>query len=367
MKIKSILVSLLFACLCLVSCNTNVSSDNNSSQNNNSTFVNPVESNVQLLDPTIILGDDGYYYSYYTGGVQKWDGVNETNCYAPIYKSLDMINWEFVGSAFDERNFCWSPQVQAYNLWSPEIAFINNQYVYYFSLGVLPTRGDTKLNGVGVAVSDYPDGPFEYVGKVVDGYDVDNWDAIDPNIVVDGDKVYMFLGNFDGIFYIELEADGLSAKRTGGKIVPHYVAGSHSESGISYKNYSAPCVIKIKDKWCLFVSTGAWNTVSSTEIDYHTVVFQSDNILGPYIDSSNNSALELDKGDVVMDSGNGFYNPGCAHVYPDKTGDYYILYHSYLEESGGNRYLGLEKLDITGDYPCVKDLMPHKIVETPNV
>lgn len=365
MECKSSFLKFLFISLCITSCNNNNSIISSSTEIR--TYENPIKKDVQLLDPTIILGDDGYYYSYYTGGVQKWDGVNESNCYAPIYKSNDMVNWEFVGSAFNERNFCWDEKVQAYNLWSPEISFINNQYVYYFSMGVLPTRGDTKNNGVGVAVSDYPDGPFTYVGKIVDGYDVNNWDAIDPNIVIEDDKVYMFLGNFDGIFYIELENDGLSAKKENGKIIPHYVAGFHSELGVDYKNYSAPCVMKIGDKWNLFVSTGAWNTVSASTIEYHTVVFQSDNLTGPYVDSNNNSAFSLDKGDVVMDSGNGFYNPGCAHVYPDKAGNYYIMYHSYLEQNGGNRYLGLEKMVIEGNYPHVRDKMPHKNVEYPIV
>ena len=53
------------------------------------TFTNPVI-NRDAPDPTVIRAEDGYYYMYST----QRDGN------LPIYKSKDMISWEYLGGAF---------------------------------------------------------------------------------------------------------------------------------------------------------------------------------------------------------------------------------------------------------------------------
>lgn len=52
------------------------------------TYANPVI-NFSLPDPTIIKGDDEYYYLYATESIKN----------VPIHRSRDLVNWHYVGTA----------------------------------------------------------------------------------------------------------------------------------------------------------------------------------------------------------------------------------------------------------------------------
>ena len=52
-------------------------------------YQNPVI-NYSLPDPSIIKGEDGYYYLYATEDIRN----------LPIHRSKDLVEWEYVGTAF---------------------------------------------------------------------------------------------------------------------------------------------------------------------------------------------------------------------------------------------------------------------------
>ena len=54
-------------------------------------YSNPVI-DYSLPDPSIIKGDDGYFYLYATEDIRN----------LPIHRSRDLVNWEFVGTAFTD-------------------------------------------------------------------------------------------------------------------------------------------------------------------------------------------------------------------------------------------------------------------------
>lgn len=56
------------------------------------TYTNPVI-NTSLPDPTVIRADDGYFYLYATEDIRN----------LPIYRSRDLIDWQFVGTAFTKE------------------------------------------------------------------------------------------------------------------------------------------------------------------------------------------------------------------------------------------------------------------------
>lgn len=329
------------------------------------TYKNVLVDYAQLLDPAVIRGDDGKFYLYVTEGNQKWRGP-DTEAFeskTPIYESTDMVNWSYkcdVVSVDESKNWKWSNNL---SFWSPEIQKINGKYVFYYSLGRM---GGSNLSGVGCATSDTPYGPWTHIDDpVITSEDVDNVDAIDPCVVVDDGKVYMFYGNYDGIGVIELDSTGTAVKRGA---TPKMVAGKHG-SAQDWNNYTAPYVVKINGKWCLFVSNGEWHNVQPTTPNlYHTVVFQSTTLLGSYTDSQGRSALEKGNGDIVMTSGEDFMGPGNVCVIPDDGGNYYIYFHTFIgNKTSSGRYFGMEKLEINGEYPTVKDQVVHTEVVKPIV
>ncbi len=99
--------------------------------------------------------EDGFFYLY---------GTEDTHN-MPIYRSRNLIDWIFVGTAFTEasRPKCVGPGTgesgnQSAGMWAPDINYINGQYVLYYGIGVWG-QGNIK-SGVAVATADRPEGPF---------------------------------------------------------------------------------------------------------------------------------------------------------------------------------------------------------------
>lgn len=61
-------------------------------------YCNPVI-DCSLPDPTVIKGEDGYFYLYATENIKN----------VPIHRSGDLVHWEYVGTAFTDStrpNLC---------------------------------------------------------------------------------------------------------------------------------------------------------------------------------------------------------------------------------------------------------------------
>ena len=84
------------------------------------TYRNPLI-DTSLPDPTVIRAQDGCWYLYATEDIRN----------TPVYKSDNLVDWSFVGTAFtDETRPKWNPKG---NLWAPDINYINGQYVLYYA------------------------------------------------------------------------------------------------------------------------------------------------------------------------------------------------------------------------------------------
>ena len=100
-------------------------------------YVNPIIRK-DVPDPTIIKGDNGYYYLYATG-----EG---------IYRSYDLVRWEYVRQVFEGKPRPSFIDVSSY--WAPCITKQGNLYVLYFALSVWDGI-DTA--GIGVATASTPE------------------------------------------------------------------------------------------------------------------------------------------------------------------------------------------------------------------
>ena len=158
-------------------------------------YTNPVI-NRSLPDPTILRAGNTFYL-YSTEDIHN----------VPIYRSRDLIQWNYVGTCFTDAT---RPQmVPGGGIWAPDINKIGDKYVLYYSKS---TWGGEWECGIGVAVASQPRGPFTDVGKLFISSEIDVQNSIDPFYIEDNDKKYLFWGSFRGIYAIELSDDGLSVK-----------------------------------------------------------------------------------------------------------------------------------------------------------
>ncbi|MCL1822248.1 MAG: family 43 glycosylhydrolase, partial [Prolixibacteraceae bacterium] len=160
------------------------------------TYKNPVSSQ-SLPDPTLIKADDGFFYLYATEDTRN----------TPIYKSSDLVNWEFIGTAFTNAT---RPNFEPKGgIWAPDINYINGQYVLYYSMSVW---GGEWTCGIGVATANSPTGPFSDRGKLFRSNEIGVQNSIDPFYIEDNGEKYLFWGSFRGIYALELSDDGLSIR-----------------------------------------------------------------------------------------------------------------------------------------------------------
>lgn len=304
--------------------------------NRDKKYYNPVI-NKSLPDPTIIRAKDGFFYLYATENTRN----------TPIYKSQNLIDWTFVGTAFtDETRPDFEPKG---GLWAPDIEYIGGKYVLYYSMSVW---GGEWTCGIGVATADKPEGPFTDKGKLFRSNEIDVQNSIDQFYIEEGGKKYLFWGSFRGIYAIELSDDGLSIKPGAEK---RKIAGTAFEGTYIHKHGGY---------YYLFASVGSCcEGVKST---YRLVVGRSGSLFGPYIDKEGKDMM--DNGySVVIGSNSRFVGNGhCSEIVQDNAGNDWIFYHGVDVENPKGRILLLDRIrwDKEG-WPYVEGGSPSLSAEKP--
>ena len=296
-------------------------------------------------DPCIIKCDD-YYYIFSTGDRLA------------VRRSKDLIDWEFIGSVFNAIP-SWSkievPGVT--NIWAPDIFYHDGTYYLYYSLS---TFGSNR-SCIGFATNvtlDPEDLNYKWVdqGKVFQSEPgKDNFNAIDPNIVMDDSgKIWMSFGSFwGGIKMVELDSTTWKAKSDG---LLYSIA---SRSGVNA--IEAPFIIYKNGYYYLFVSFDF--CCKGVESDYKIMVGRSDRIIGPYIDRYGKSMM--DGGGNLLLSGYGRWRgPGHCAVLLERELSW-LIHHAYDAEKNGIATLQVRPLGWDKDGWTLAGELIQEIQEVP--
>ena len=145
-------------------------------------------------DPVVIKEGD-VYYLFCTGGGRRAGGI------IPVRTSRDMRTWQTAGFALDRLPAWAADEVpRARNAWAPDISFFNGRYQLYYSLSSF----GVNTSAIGLATNKTldpksPDYEWQDEGLVVRSRDEDDFNAIDPNFVVeDENNVWLTLGQLLG-------------------------------------------------------------------------------------------------------------------------------------------------------------------------
>lgn len=276
-------------------------------------------------DPAII-NDGDYYYCYSTD-------ASYGNVIGPgtqIRRSKDLINWQFLGLAFNGlpqkgASFIRQNGGEPFNaLWAPSVYRFGNEYRLYYSLSS-PTP---RLSVIGLATSSSPRGPWIEKGLVVTSLasNTRQTNAIDPSVIVDeSGRHWCYYGSaWDGIYLLELDpATGLALKQ-GEK--GRRIAQRGYTNGQVNGNIEGPEIIYHagQKKYYLFIAYD-W-----LETKYNVRVGRSDSPEGPFYDFQGHDMNE-ERDDVPMIlapyqfRGHPGYQ-GVAHpaVFKDDSGQYYM-------------------------------------------
>ena len=304
-------------------------------------------------DPCIIKCDD-YYYIYSTG--------NRID----IRRSADLHNWKFMGSVFDSIPAWGVKEVPGIsNIWAPDIFYHDSTYYLYYALSTF----GSNHSRIGLATNvtlDPGDPNYKWIdkGKVIQSDAGDNFNAIDPNIVMDKEnRIWMSFGSFwDGIRLVELDSNTWKP----GQNYKLYSIASRSGGAIE-----APYIVYKSGYYYLFVSFDyCCKGVNST---YNIRVGRSKEITGPYIDS-NGVKMMKSGGNLLLSGDERWKGPGhCAVLLQENSS--WLIFHAYDAENHGISALRILPLEWdSNDWPVtntplsVGDLntLPDKYFLYPN-
>lgn len=314
---------LLLACFCLTSCSPSSAQDENKPDENGDYYHNPVI-NYSLPDPSVVKADDGFYYLYATEDIRN----------LPIHRSKNLLDWEYVGTAFTERT---RPDFEPKGgLWAPDVSKIGDKYVMHYSMSVW---GGEWTCGIGCATADKPEGPFTDRGMMFRSNEINVQNSIDAFYIEDGGKKYLFWGSFRGIYAIELSDDGLALKEGA---TPLQVAGTA---------YEGTYIHKKDGHYYFFASIGT--CCEGLKSTYTTVVGRSENLFGPYVDKNGGRMLD-NKHELLISKNNSFVGVGHnSEIVTDQAGNDWMFYHGVSTKNPEGRVLMLDKVDWKDGWPSV--------------
>ena len=217
------------------------------------------------------------------------------------FSSPDLVNWTKHPEILHIKDVPWVK----YALWAPAIVKKGDKYYLYF--GGNDIKNNDEVGGIGVAVSDRPEGPFkDAIGKPLIGEIVNGAQPIDQFVFLDDDgQYYMYYGGWGHCNVVKLNDDLVSV----GKF----------DDGDTYKEVTpkdyveGPFMLKRNGKYYFMWSEGGW-----TGPNYRVAYAIADSPLGPF--ERIGTILQQDP-EIATGAGH------HSVIQIPGTEDYYIVYH----------------------------------------
>lgn len=242
------------------------------------------------------------------------------------FSSPDLVHWTKHSQILTVKNVSWA----AYAVWAPSAIQANGKYYLFF--GANDIKNNQQLGGIGVAVSDKPEGPFkDAIGKPLIGEIHNGAQPIDQMIFKDDDgQFYLYYGGWHHCNIVKLGKDLLS-------IVPFEDGQTYKEITPSKAYVEGSFMVKRKGIYYLMWSEGDW-----TGPDYQVAYAMAKSPLGPF--KPVGTILKQD-GKIARGAGH------HSLVNIPGTDEWYIVYHRRpLDTTDGNhRQLAIDHLYFNKD------------------
>jgi arabinan endo-1,5-alpha-L-arabinosidase len=275
-----------------------------------------VTGDVGVHDPSVVKRPDGSYLVAHTG--------NDIS----LKTSTDRTAFRNAGSVFP-GGASWTTTYTggSRNLWAPDLSYHNGRYYLYYSASTFGSNRSAIFLATSTSGNS---GTWTNQGLVIESRTSDNFNAIDPDLVVDDQgRWWLSFGSFwSGIKMVALNpSTGLRSDST-----------VRSIAGRGGGAIEAPNIVKRGSYYYLFVSfdrccQGAAST-------YRVMVGRSTSVTGPYTDRSG-VAMTSGGGTEILAGQGSVHGPGHQDVLADSDSDV-LVYHYYADN--GASLLGINLL-----------------------
>lgn len=263
---------------------------------------------------------------------QKWQRAQDIyppflpQTFLDAFSSDDLVHWQRHDFVLDVKDVSWA----AYAVWAPSAIAHNGKYYLFFGANDIKTNN--QLGGIGVAVSDTPQGPFkDALGRPLIGQIHNGAQPIDQMVFKDDDgEIYMYYGGWKHANVVRLAPDLLS-------VVPFPDGETYKEITPDPAYVEGSFMVKRKGVYYLMWSEGEW-----TGPDYKVAYAMSPSPFGPF--KRIGTILEQD---THIARGAGHHSV----VNIPGTDDWYIVYHRRPlgTDNGNHREVAIEHLYFNAD------------------
>lgn len=246
-------------------------------------------------DPEAIVYDDQYWI------FPTYSDLYEKQVFFDCFSSPDLVNWTKHENILDTAEVKWAKIA----MWAPGVIEKDGKYYFFFAANDIQNEDET--GGIGVAVSDRPEGPYkDLLGKPLINEIVNGAQPIDQFVYKENDSTYyMFYGGWRHCNVVLLNNDFTGIR-------PFPDGELYKE--VTPQNYvEGPFMFKKDGKYYFMWSEGGWGGP-----DYKVAYAIADNPLGPF--ERIGTILEQDP-EIATGAGH------HSIIHNLKSDDWYIVYH----------------------------------------
>ncbi|KAK7048088.1 Arabinan endo-1,5-alpha-L-arabinosidase [Favolaschia claudopus] len=283
-----------------------------------------VTGNTAVHDPTMCKSADGTYFVFSTGvGIE-------------IRTSPDRTAWTLRGSMWP-NGASWTDKYTGTSngvLWAPDCTVIGNTFYLYYAASSFGSQNSAIF--FAKSTTGLP-GSFTNEGLVTSTASGATYNAIDPNLLIDGSNWILSLGSFwTGIKSVPLSSStGKPSSSSVTSLATRTANGGAIEASVVYKSGSFYYLFTSWDKCC-----------QGTSSTYNIRVGRSSSANGGFVDQAGVSLLN-GGGTLVLGSHDSIIGPGGQDIMTDNDGP--ILVYHYYTSSGS--FLGINRLDFSSGWP----------------
>ncbi len=284
-------------------------------------------------DPSIGRDGDGYYV--FATGFAPGGGQFAIRC------SNDLTEWKLCGHAF-EHIPAWIKEVSpgTRELWAPDVSYFNGKYHLYYAYSLF----GVNTSGIALATNDTldPRSPkyhWKDEGLVLKSTAADDFNAIDPNIVLDEKgQPWLSFGSFwSGIKMRRIDtatgklaAEDSTLYALAARAKPADAAPAKPGLPPDWEAIEAPFIVRHGEFYYLFVSFDL--CCRGTHSSYRTMVGRSRKVTGPYVDAEGRPMLQ-GGATQLLEPNERWLGPGGESVLQRPEGDI-IVFHAYDAVTG---------------------------------
>nr|WP_026327033.1 glycoside hydrolase family 43 protein [Proteiniphilum acetatigenes] len=246
-------------------------------------------------DPEAIVYDDQYWI------FPTYSDLYEKQVFFDCFSSPDLVNWTKHENILDTAEVKWAKIA----MWAPGVIEKDGKYYFFFAANDIQKEDET--GGIGVAVSDRPEGPYkDLLGKPLINKIVNGAQPIDQFVYKENDSTYyMFYGGWRHCNVVLLNNDF-----TGIRPFPD---GELYKEVTPLDYVEGPFMFKKNGKYYFMWSEGGWGGP-----DYKVAYAIADHPLGPF--ERIGTILEQDP-EIATGAGH------HSIIHNPKSDDWYIVYH----------------------------------------